>query len=71
MPDSLSSTLATLERLTAEDFAGLNDTDLHDAVVRLDIARDRAEQVMLERWRALKGDLLRDRARLAAVAPIR
>ncbi|MEX2498335.1 MAG: hypothetical protein WD397_05615 [Wenzhouxiangellaceae bacterium] len=71
MHDTISSTLETLERLTAEDFASLNNDDLHDAVVRLDLARERAEQVMLERWRALQGDRLRVRTRLAATSPNR
>gem|GEM_PF-2608468 len=71
MPDKISSTLATLERLMAEDFASLNNDNLHDAVVRLDLALDRAEQVMLERWRALNGDHVRSCGRLVAVTPIR
>ena len=71
MHDTISSTLETLERLTAEDFATLDNDDLHDAVVRLDLAHDRAEQVMLARWRAVKGDPMRDCAQLASVAPIR
>mgnify|MGYP005842695099 CR=1 FL=1 len=68
MPDKIISTLETLEQLTAEDFASLNNDDLHDTVVWLDLARERAEQVMLERWRALKRDQVRARTRLAAAA---
>ena len=68
MHDTISSTLETLERLTADDFASLDNDDLHDAVVGLDLARDRAEQVMLARW---KGDQMRNCAQLASVAPIR
>ena len=51
MHDTISSLLEMLERLMADDFASLDNDDLHDAVVGLDLARDRAEQVMLARWK--------------------
>ena len=71
MHDTISSALETIKRIAANDFATLDNDDLHDALVRLDLARDRAEEVMLARWRTLKGEQVRDCSRPAAVAPTR
>lgn len=71
MHDMISSTLEMLERLMAENFASLDNDALHEAVVALDLAHDRAEQVMLARWRVLKGEQARDFSRPALIPPIR